>query len=244
MANRLTILLALSGLAAATPAPIPPPPDDDCTMTLTRYTGAFRPAFPTPSRKAYTTTETETSFINCGICSNLEIFETRAPWFGGPGPAVKTIATVTVREPTTVTEFECKKTPHPRLAIPRQEGGIDDDTDDDDDDDDDDEEDPIATEQPVETAVEEGCTSTLVQAEHFNLDPTETVWPGVETVTKLLDCGGCSELETMVLNMGVGPAVFRTKTVTAETPSTTLEYACRPTEDTETTPLPEYGAYE
>ncbi|KID88700.1 hypothetical protein MGU_04043 [Metarhizium guizhouense ARSEF 977] len=73
---------------------------------------------------------------------------------------------------------------------------------------------------------EPGCTTTQVMFPQFTAGPTSTVWTSTATFTKSVDCGGCNEVQKSTLNMGPGPVVFFTTTVTAETASTTTVYAC------------------
>ncbi|PKS05965.1 hypothetical protein jhhlp_007798 [Lomentospora prolificans] len=234
------LFLAFAAFTAASPHPIPPPIDEeghipgDCTMTVTRYTGS--PIHFTHT--VYTATETAISLMNCGSCNHLAFFDTRAPFAGGHGPVVT--KTVTAQEPTTTTNYRCRPTLQPHLAIPgvqprpevvnvqsligQEKKGL--------------EGGDLAgspnplpvVDAPDDQDNGEGCTTTLFTVPQYEGGPTSTAWPSVETLTRAVDCGGCSSLVTSRLAIGPGPQVFYTTTVTVEAPSTTFEYVCSATD--------------
>ncbi|KAK8920623.1 hypothetical protein H634G_02236 [Metarhizium anisopliae BRIP 53293] len=73
---------------------------------------------------------------------------------------------------------------------------------------------------------EPGCTKTMPVMPQMTAGPVETVWTSTATVTKSVDCGGCNEVQTAVMDLGPGPVVFFTTTTTVETASTTTVLAC------------------
>ncbi|KAM3504422.1 hypothetical protein MY10362_003583 [Beauveria mimosiformis] len=78
-------------------------------------------------------------------------------------------------------------------------------------------------------AVEESCTTTMMQAPHYTFGPTSTVWTETATATQEVDCGGCDAVATSEMYFGPGPVVIYSTTVTAATPWTTTEWVCSST---------------
>ncbi|QUC15961.1 uncharacterized protein UV8b_00202 [Ustilaginoidea virens] len=86
----------------------------------------------------------------------------------------------------------------------------------------------VATANPLpeQEAPTGGCTKTIAVLPPFTWGPTSTVWTTTTTLTRPVDCGGCTSVATRDIEVGPGPVVFFTTTVTATGPSTTTVLAC------------------
>ncbi|KZF24223.1 hypothetical protein L228DRAFT_259471 [Xylona heveae TC161] len=69
------------------------------------------------------------------------------------------------------------------------------------------------------------CTSTLTRLGTFTHGPTSTTYKHTSTSASSLDCNGCSYLSVTTKDLGVGPPVKYTTTVTKPV-TTTTEFVC------------------
>ena len=190
-------LLVLAHLAAAKPVPLPP---SECTKTLVTFVGFAGNWAPTMTTTLYTSTVTAVSPVDCEGCASVTQVTS---FFGGVGPVVQKLVTVTAVEPTTVKAPVCSPT---LLHIP----------------------DPVV---PVSRRDEVGCTSTRVVGITPHLGPTKTEYLKTLTTTSTVYCGGVCEAVAVSTFNGLhpGPVVIHKTTITLPETFTTT-FACLPTD--------------